>query len=55
MVFFRINEAGTRLTGALCGLGFDEEIQEPYFPENDIEVYFDTSFSLDDIVTVIFC
>ncbi|XP_075222041.1 tudor domain containing 9 protein spindle E isoform X2 [Lycorma delicatula] len=49
---FRVNEAGTRLTGALCGLGWNPELNEPYFPENDLEVCFDTTFSLEDIQVV---
>lgn len=50
-VYFRVNDMGTRLTGALCGLGCDEN-GDAYFPENDMEVTFDTSFSLEEIKSV---
>ncbi|XP_024080639.1 probable ATP-dependent RNA helicase spindle-E [Cimex lectularius] len=39
-------------TGALCGLGFNEETSEAYNPENDIEVTFDTKFDLMDLENI---
>lgn len=49
MVELRKNEARTKLTGALCGLGVHPETGHSLFPENDIEIIFDVDFDLDDI------
>lgn len=37
------------LSGALCGLGFDPETGVPFYPENDMEISFDTKFTLLDL------
>lgn len=39
-------------TGALCGLGYDLQTEEPLYPEHDIEMTFDTSFSTDDLIII---
>ncbi|XP_071496010.1 ATP-dependent RNA helicase TDRD9-like [Diadema antillarum] len=39
----------TRLTGALCGLGWDPEAGMPMLPDNDIEIVFHTKIKNQDI------
>uniref|UniRef100_A0A8C4QL78 RNA helicase n=1 Tax=Eptatretus burgeri TaxID=7764 RepID=A0A8C4QL78_EPTBU len=41
-----------RFTGALCGLGWDAKTRKSIFPDHDIEVTFDTTFDVDDLVKV---
>lgn len=41
-----------RYTGALCGLGYDEQHKEALFPENDMEIIFDSVITLDDMQLV---
>ncbi len=41
---FRSDEKRTRLTGAICGLGYDKERHnQPLYPEHDMEITFDTA------------
>lgn len=44
---YRTNERRTRLTGALCGLGFDPETNRSFYPEHDMEIAFDTEITLN--------
>jgi len=48
----RVNESRTRLTGALCGLGFDRDTGQPLFPDHDMEVTFDSEITIDDLQVV---
>lgn len=44
---FRADKARTRLTGAICGLGFDRERKDQaYHPEHDMEITFDAEVNL---------
>uniref|UniRef100_A0A1B6DS36 Probable ATP-dependent RNA helicase spindle-E n=1 Tax=Clastoptera arizonana TaxID=38151 RepID=A0A1B6DS36_9HEMI len=47
-VELRRNDRKSKLIGALCGLGTDNE-GVPLFPGNDMEVVFDCEFSIKDI------
>lgn len=49
MVELRSNENFTRLTGALCGVGYRKSDGISLFSENDIEIVFDAEISLNDI------
>lgn len=49
---FRVNGSRTRLTGALCGLGFDGVTGQPLFPDHDMEVTFDSEITMDDLEVV---
>ncbi|CAM9496697.1 unnamed protein product [Lampetra fluviatilis] len=42
----------SRYTGALCGLGWDPQTGEAIFTDHDMEVTFDTSFDMDDIIMI---
>ena len=45
---FRTNATRTRLTGAICGLGFDKERNcQSFYPEHDMEIAFDTEIDLN--------
>ena len=45
---FRTNATRTRLTGAICGLGFDRERNcQSFYPEHDMEIAFDTEIDLN--------
>ena len=45
---FRTNATRTRLTGAICGLGFDRERNcQSFYPEHDMEIAFDTEIYLN--------
>lgn len=44
-VEYRTDEHRTRLTGALCGLGYNEETRRSFYPEHDTEITFDTEIS----------
>lgn len=48
-VELRTDERVSRLTGAICGLGYDPDTCKSYFPEHDFEIAFDTVFSIKDI------
>uniref|UniRef100_UPI0035900AED ATP-dependent RNA helicase TDRD9-like n=1 Tax=Myxine glutinosa TaxID=7769 RepID=UPI0035900AED len=41
-----------RYTGALCGLGYDTKTGKSIFPDHDIEVTFDTTFDVDDLIKI---
>lgn len=44
---FRANPERNRLTGALCGLGYDRERKNtPYYSERDMEITFDSEIGL---------
>ena len=38
---FRTDEQRTRLTGAICGLGYDPEFDRAVCTEHDMEIAFD--------------
>jgi len=50
----RTDEAKTRYTGALCGLGWDVTSDEgdSALPDHDMEIMFDHSFDLHDLQLV---
>ncbi|PSN47186.1 putative ATP-dependent RNA helicase spindle-E [Blattella germanica] len=48
----RVNKDRTRYTGALCGLGYHQEINEPIFPEHDMEITFDTEITVNDLENI---
>ena len=50
--FARRDKKKSRLTGALCGLGYDPESKGAVLPDHDIEVTFDTVITNKDIATV---
>lgn len=52
MVELRCNSSCTKLSGALCGLGYDPDTKKSLFPENDIELLFDVEFVLEDIALI---
>lgn len=44
---FRADANRTRLTGAICGLGYDRKRNnQSFYPEHDMEIAFDTEFGL---------
>ncbi|XP_071832619.1 ATP-dependent RNA helicase TDRD9-like [Apostichopus japonicus] len=45
----RRDKKKTRLTGALCGLGWDHYTKQSVMPDHDIEVTFDSNITLQDI------
>ena len=47
-----MNKTRTKLTGALCGLGYDKTLKMNLCAEYDIENIFDVYFSREDIVRV---
>lgn len=47
----RTDSKRSRLTGVLCGLGVDG-FDDPIYAENDMEISFDTEFTLEDIETI---
>lgn len=49
---FRVDRDGKCYTGVLCGLGWNSTTEAPILPEHDIELAFDVSFSVEDIVEV---
>lgn len=51
-VELRVDTERRQLTGAVCGLGFEPESGAAFFPENDLEVLFDTKITLMDIEVV---
>ena len=54
VVEFRTNEEQTRLTGAICGLGAHKTPRGIFsvLPDHDIELHFDTEFTLEDIIEI---
>ncbi|XP_039282200.1 ATP-dependent RNA helicase TDRD9 isoform X2 [Nilaparvata lugens] len=49
VVELRTDEKFSRLTGAICGLGYDPQTKQSYFPEHDFEIAFDTVFTIKQI------
>lgn len=47
---FRADADRKRLTGAICGLGYDKDRSQSFYPEHDMEIGFDAEIGL----TVIF-
>ncbi|KAK2190456.1 hypothetical protein NP493_81g02000 [Ridgeia piscesae] len=45
----RTDPARTQYTGALCGLGWDENTGGPALPDHDIEIAFDVKFDVEDL------
>ena len=54
LCFCRCDEKKSRLTGAICGLGYDPNspIAKPIFQDHDLEVVFDVQITNNDIHTV---
>ncbi|XP_061700234.1 ATP-dependent RNA helicase TDRD9 isoform X2 [Syngnathoides biaculeatus] len=48
----RTNEEKTYFTGALCGLGWNNETKKGILPEHDIEIAFDVKFDVEDITEI---
>ncbi|KAG7166278.1 ATP-dependent RNA helicase TDRD9-like 3, partial [Homarus americanus] len=48
----RVNNECTRYTGALIGLGYDEENGRAIYPDEDIELEFDVNFTQNDLITI---
>ena len=48
----RTDPARTQYTGALCGLGWDENTGGPALPDHDIEIAFDVKFDVEDLSMV---
>ncbi|XP_063226308.1 probable ATP-dependent RNA helicase spindle-E [Bacillus rossius redtenbacheri] len=48
----RVNEARTKFTGALCGLGCDNITKHPLFLEHDMDVTFDVEIDIEDLQNV---
>ncbi|XP_031211814.1 ATP-dependent RNA helicase TDRD9 isoform X8 [Mastomys coucha] len=48
----RVDRDGKCYTGVLCGLGWNSTTEAPILPEHDIELAFDVSFSVEDIVEI---
>ncbi|XP_023227156.1 ATP-dependent RNA helicase TDRD9-like [Centruroides sculpturatus] len=49
---FRTDTERKHYTGALCGLGYDEETGNSFHPDHDIELVFETSFDENDIIII---
>ena len=49
---YRTDPARTQYTGALCGLGWDENTGGPALPDHDIEIAFDVKFDVEDLSMV---
>lgn len=43
---YRCDTGRTRLTGAVCGLGFDKKKRCSIYPEHDMEIEFDAEFHM---------
>ncbi|KAI6646686.1 tudor domain containing protein 9 TDRD9, partial [Oopsacas minuta] len=50
-VELRTDELKRSFIGALCGLGYDS-LMQPYFPEHDISLTFDTQITPEDIAQI---
>lgn len=48
----RRTPSGSRYAGALCGLGYNPRNRAALLPEHDMEVYFDTEISIEDMQNV---
>lgn len=51
-VEFRTDRERRRYTGALCGLGYQENTGASLFPDHDMEIVFDTQITQDDIIMI---
>lgn len=51
---FRADRDIKRLTGAICGLGYDQVKQQSFYPEHDMELTFDSEIGLTVSVRVVF-
>jgi len=51
-VEYRTDEHRTRLTGAICGLGYNKENRRSLYQEHDMEITFDTEISSSDVLIV---
>ncbi|XP_067136468.1 ATP-dependent RNA helicase TDRD9 [Centruroides vittatus] len=49
---FRTDIHRKHYTGALCGLGYDEETGKSFHPDHDIELVFETNFDEEDIIMI---
>ena len=49
---FRTNRRKTKYIGAICGMGWDRMTNGPCLPDHDIEIHFDSEFTIDDIAQV---
>ncbi|XP_046649298.1 probable ATP-dependent RNA helicase spindle-E [Daphnia pulicaria] len=49
---FRADKDIKRLTGAICGLGYDHEKQQSFYPEHDMELNFDSEIGLTDVLLI---
>lgn len=46
---YRVSKKEKCYTGALCGLGYDQQLRRPMYLEDDIEDLFETEFQDEDI------
>ena len=53
LLFDRTDRKMTRLTGLLCGLGWDPVTQAPMLADHDIELAFDTKIRNEDVSKVL--
>ncbi|XP_044870123.1 ATP-dependent RNA helicase TDRD9 isoform X1 [Mauremys mutica] len=52
VIELRVDESGRSFIGVLCGLGWNQSLGTPLFPEHDMELAFDVQFGMDDIVEI---
>ncbi len=52
---FRADDDRKCLTGAICGLGYDKERSQSFYPEHDMEIGFDAEIGLTVNFEIIFC
>lgn len=50
---FRVDKKLEKYTGAICGLGVDPATGFAFYPDHDMEIYFDVEFTNKDISAVI--
>lgn len=48
----RVDRAGKRYTGVLCGLGWNAGTGTAVLPEHDMELAFDVRIDVEDIMEV---
>jgi hypothetical protein len=46
---YRVSKKDKCYTGALCGLGYDQQLRRPMYLEDDIEDLFEAEFQDEDI------
>lgn len=49
----RTKPGAEHYTGMICGLGYDRKTKAAFYPEHDMEIIFDTAFSLADLQEVL--